>query len=75
MSTHDTPPPPTEPDWAALPEDSPEALRGLLERCLAKQPDARRRFEMALMTVFGLASIVVLAVALGRYFSAPDAPF
>ena len=51
MSTHDTPPPPTE------------------------QPDARRRFEMALMTVFGLASIVVLAVALGRYFSAPDAPF
>ena len=33
----------TEPDWGALPTDTPPGLRRLLQRCLAKDP--RRRFH------------------------------
>jgi eukaryotic-like serine/threonine-protein kinase len=32
-----------EPDWKALPRDLPPALRGLLERCLTKDPKKRLR--------------------------------
>ncbi|MBW2579159.1 MAG: serine/threonine-protein kinase, partial [Deltaproteobacteria bacterium] len=31
----------TEPDWARLPEDTPPAVRRLLQRCLAKNPRNR----------------------------------
>ena len=32
-----------EPDWSALPAATPAAVRRLLERCLSKDPSARRR--------------------------------
>ncbi len=33
----------TDPDWGALPRDTPEAVRGLLRRCLAREPLERLR--------------------------------
>jgi Tol biopolymer transport system component len=32
-----------DPDWRALPPDTPDGVRGLLERCLTKDPKARLR--------------------------------
>jgi len=32
-----------EPDWSALPRDTPEAVRGLLRRCLEREPLQRLR--------------------------------
>ena len=32
-----------DPDWAALPRELPDALRKVLDRCLAKDPDRRQR--------------------------------
>jgi dienelactone hydrolase len=48
-----------DPDWSVLPRNVPESLRGLLERCLAKDPErrladadaARTEIEDALATV------------------------
>ena len=31
----------SDPDWAALPQDTPRAILRLLQRCLAKDPNSR----------------------------------
>lgn len=52
-----------EPDWKALPGDLPPQVRGLLERCLTKDPKKRLRDigEARLLLEGGLATTVAAA--------------